>query len=200
MTRTAASYARAIERRWSGLLERPVVLSPRDWALISDWYDRSIPLALVEEAIQSAAPRVRRGAAKPRGLSYVAPAVEEGWAAVVQGRVVEPAAPEGGAAAEGGREAWERCLREHAAGEPLAVLLGELLSLLDAGEVPGEVDARLDRELVRAVPPALAEEVAAAVEQQIAPFRGRMSGEVLEATRRRACVKGLRRRLGLSLL
>ncbi len=38
-----AGYARAIERLWSELLERPIVLSPRDWNLIGQWYDRGIP-------------------------------------------------------------------------------------------------------------------------------------------------------------
>ena len=45
---SAARYARAIERRWSEACGRAVVLSEREWALISAWFEKGVPLAVVE--------------------------------------------------------------------------------------------------------------------------------------------------------
>ena len=50
--RGAGSYVRSIERVWNGLVERAVVLSPKDWALASDWFERGVPLELVTEALE----------------------------------------------------------------------------------------------------------------------------------------------------
>ena len=48
-------YARSIERRWSDLVERPVILSPRDWSRISRWHSWGVPLDLIDETLRSAA-------------------------------------------------------------------------------------------------------------------------------------------------
>ena len=53
------SYARAVERSWSELCGRPVIFSPRDWALLDDWRQRGIPLQIVQEAIEAAAERIQ---------------------------------------------------------------------------------------------------------------------------------------------
>ena len=81
-------YARAVERMWSSLLERPAVLSPRDWALVRDWHVRGVPLQVIREAIDELAEACQKGRRRrPRGLAYVAAAVEEGCAAIREGRV-----------------------------------------------------------------------------------------------------------------
>ena len=48
---TAGSYARALAEALSRLRERPTVLSPRDWSLVSEWYSRGIPLGLVLDVL-----------------------------------------------------------------------------------------------------------------------------------------------------
>ena len=72
------AYARQLERALSRVRERPVVLSPRDWELLSEWYSRGIPLAIVEQAMEAASEREASKKRRParRGLAYVAPAVD----------------------------------------------------------------------------------------------------------------------------
>ena len=164
MRRSAGSYARAIERLWAELLERPVILSPRDWALVSEWYERSIPLALIEEAIETVRLKMRRGRRAPRNLSYLAPSVEESWQAVVEGRSEEPEPP----VAELQQEvapaaAWEACAQAGRCGAPLCGLLRSLLEELRAGADPDSIDARLERELPLRAPAALVEDATAQV-------------------------------------
>ena len=47
-------YARRIERRWSDLVDRPVVLSRHDWSRICRWYSWGVPLDLIDESLRSA--------------------------------------------------------------------------------------------------------------------------------------------------
>jgi hypothetical protein len=59
-----AVYFRRIEERFSQLRGAPILVSPRDWALIAEWWSRSVPLGLVLDALEEVfAARVRRGAA-----------------------------------------------------------------------------------------------------------------------------------------
>ncbi len=79
------SYARAIERSWSRVVGRAVILSRRDWDRISAWHESGVPLELIKEAIDDVAEKPRRRA--PRSLAYVAPAVDEAWQVVREGRI-----------------------------------------------------------------------------------------------------------------
>ena len=201
MRRSAGSYARAIERRWAELLDRPVILSPRDWVLISDWRERSIPLALIEEAIEAVRLKMRHGRRAPRSLSYLAPSVEEAWQVVVQGRSEEPELPVAEPRQEGSpAEAWQACAEAEECGAPLRALLHRLLEALRAGADPDSIDAELDRELPVRAPRALVDEATTRAEAQLAPFRGRMTPETLAETRRRALARRLRRQLALPRL
>lgn len=200
MSGGAGAYARAIERCWCDAVGRPVVLSPREWTLVSDWYERSIPLAIVEEAIQqTVARKSRRGAMAPRGLGYIAPAVEEAWGVVIDGRRVESASS-GTPAGLRERTAlarWRQRLEQEPPGSALRVLLGELLEQHAAGTAPDELDRRLDLELVAAVAENLLRSTEKEVERQLAGFRERMESAVFEETRRRALAARLRRALAL---
>ena len=105
--RDRTRYARAIERCWSGLREAPVVLSPRDWALICDWFDRDIPLDIVRECLEDAAARAR-SADRPRSLSAIASCVEDGWITVRAGRISSAPAGTSPRAPTGWQAAWRR--------------------------------------------------------------------------------------------
>lgn len=196
------SYARAVERRWTRLCQRAVILSERDWALIEDWQSRGIPLQIVEEAIDAAEQRRRRARAAappPRGLAYVAPAVEQAWRLVLEGRSRDPGSDRArpGPASAG---AWRARLEAEPRESALRRLLESLLRALEAGDPPGEIDARLERTLPAAAPPALLREVETEVALELRPYQGRMEAATLATTRRRVVLHRLRARLGLPRL
>jgi hypothetical protein len=194
----AIRYARAIERRWSGLLEQPVVLSPRDWARIARWHALGVPLEIVEEAMRTAVERSRRRAGSRR-LSDLAPLVEESWTVILEGRRGRPPEAERAGTADPS-DRWRRRLDEEGEGSRLAGLLANLLERLACGENGESLDQELDRRLIDSVEPRLRDRVLQEVSNELAPFRTRMSGECLEATRRRAAVDRLRRVLDLPRL
>ena len=198
---SAGSYARAIEGRWSQLLERPVVLSPREWALLSDWHARGIPLELVGEAIDELSePRRRRRRGAPRSLSAIARSVEEAWS-VVRGDRSDP--PDEGARAAEPRPAvtvWEARCKAEPEGSLLRRRLEELLKRLDGGEPAHEVDRRLDGMLSKLVPAGALRQLEEVVRGELAPFRGRMSDATFAATFESARAERLRRELGLPRL
>jgi hypothetical protein len=79
----AARYARALERALAQASGRAVVMSPRDFALVTGWLARGVPAALILEQIEH-----RKAKGKDvRSLASIARAVEEAWGAVVDGRV-----------------------------------------------------------------------------------------------------------------
>jgi hypothetical protein len=198
---TARAYARTIERLWSELLERPIVFSPRDWALIRDWYDRRIPLQIVREAVESAAEGARKGRRKlPRNLRYIAPLVEEGCAAVREGRAAGRANEVDAAAPDPPEETcvdWAERARREPEGTPLRALLEELQRRLRAGGERAALERLLDARLPESAPRDLVAATQRKVERELAPYRERMSVTVLESTRRRALAARLRAALGL---
>jgi len=193
------SYARAIERRWTEALGRPVVLSPRDWERISDWHARAIPLALVLESIDRLREADGRRRGEPRGLAWLAPAVEEAWTAVVEGRRPRPEAENAPGTAVA-VASWRRARGGAGVGTPLGVLLDALLAAHAAGEPPDALDRRLDRALPDAAPDDARAAVETDVDRRLAPYRHRMEPAVFERTRRQALAEGLRAYLGLSRL
>ncbi len=190
-------YARTIERRWSDLVHRPVVLSPRDWSRISRWYSWSVPLDLIEETLRSAT-RPERGR-EPRGLAQLAPAIEEAWTVILQGRIAQRPAELGSIPADP-RAAWGSRILEEPPGSPLARTLTDLLARLDRGDDPDVLDGELDRRLPEIVPAELVDRVLAGLERELSEYRSRMSTDRLQATRRRACEKRLRHALNLPRL
>lgn len=195
---TAARYARAIERRWSELVGKPVVLSPRDWARIERWYAQGIPLEIVDEAMVAASEREQSGE-RPRRLAEVVPLVEEAWAVILDGRRAtrHDVGPSPG---EDPLSSWYRRKDREPVGSPLAVLLEELTRRFECGEDRHRLDAELDSRLLETVDSALRQSVQREVDREVDPFRGRIPADRLDATRYRACVHRLRRRLELPRL
>ena len=199
----AGSYARAVERHWSELCGRPVVFSPRDWALIEDWHQRGIPLQIVREAIDAAAER-RKGSsptAAPRGLAYIARAVEDAWQVVVEGRLVDAAASIDGPSEEaGGIEAWRDCRGRQPPGSRLGRLLDELIQAFEHGAPTAELESRLDDQLADAAPRELRARAESEVAAELKPYEHRMTSESFESTRRKVVMRRLRMWLGLPAL
>ncbi len=190
-------YARMIERRWSDLVDRPVVLSPRDWSRISRWYSWGVPLALIDETLRSEA-RPERGR-QARSLAQLGPAIEESWAVIVQGRIAQHSAELCSIPADP-RAAWSSRILEEPPDSPLARTLSDLLARLDRGDDPDVLDGELNRRLPEIAPAELVDRVLATVEGELSEFRTRMSADRLQATRRLACEKRLRRALYLPRL
>ena len=187
------AYAREIERRWSRLHERPVVLSPKDWALVTDWQSRGVPLWILDEAMQAALER-RAGREPPRSLAYLAPAVDEAWSVVLEGRRRD--APLLRPEPVDVRQRW-REVAQARPGSALGAVLDGLLARLEAGEAADKIDDELDRALAAAVQPEWVASITALVEQELLPFAERMTPTTLAETTSAAVVLRLRRELGL---
>ncbi len=197
--RGLARFARAIERRWARCLDRPVVLSPRDWARITDWHARGIPLQLVLEAIDAAfEPRRRGRAARPRALSYLAPSVEESFQVLIDGRRATGAARSARALVP--LDAWRKRRESEPAGSALAELLERLVRAAESGRAADSIDAALDDSIVAAASADLVHEAERAAERDRARLRGRVPDPELERARSSAVASWLRKRLGLPRL
>lgn len=196
-----ARYARAIERRWTEFLGRPAVLSPSDWRWISEWHDRGISLQLILECLEAAEERRRdgHGAKNPRGLSYLAAAVNESWSVILEGRT-QVAADVRSPGSHEPLENWRRRFDEEPAGSALKVLLESLLADLDAGAWPEDVDQRLERRLRKVVPAALREAAESEARTWLECHRSKMTEKEFDNAFRRAVTVRLRRRLQLPLL
>jgi len=196
-----ARYARAIERRWTDFVGRPAVLSPSDWRWISEWHERGIPVQLIIECLDAAEERRRagRGAKSPRGLSYLATAVDESWSVILDGRA-EPAPDEGAREAREPFDAWRRRFDGEASGSPLKPLLARLLAELEAGADPEQIDEALERELGAAVPQGLREAAESEARSWLETHRAGMSEQEFDRAVDRAVILRLRRRLQLPKL
>ena len=197
-------YARAVARAWSELPGAPGILSPRDWRLVEDWCARGVPLQVVREAIEAAAERLARGAKeprRPRGLSYVAPAVEESWRVVLEGRVAEQARlREYDEIPAGAIDAWRARLAVEPEGSVLGRLLVDLIERLERGEPEAEIDRGLDEAIEASAAPGLLRRARDEVQAELVAYRGRMPASAFDATRNKALVTRLRAALGLPRL
>ncbi len=206
MTRTPGigshAYARRIERALAEVREGPVVLSPRDWRLISEWYERNIPLAVVLESLEAAAAAGSRSrsALARGGLGVVARAVDEAWRTIREGLASGAHAGPGPAGETVAPiEAWRATCRR-TSHLPLARLLEELVHRFERGEPAAALDQALDARLDEACEPGVAAAARAAARDELASYRERMSAEAFATSLRRAVVDRLRRDLGLPRL
>ena len=189
-------------------LGRPAVLSPRDWRWITEWHERGIPLELIVECLDAAEERRRagRGATRPRGLSYLAAAVDESWSVILDGRVSQGTPEVSQEAREVPRdsheplEAWRRRLEREPPGSPLRTLLAALLADLESGTDAERVDEALERALHESVPSALREAAEAEARSWLESHRSGMSEGEFENAVQRAAIIRLRRRLQLPRL
>jgi hypothetical protein len=193
---SSAHYARVIETRWSEILERPVVLSPREWTLIERWHAEGIPLDLVEEVMDGVTERRRRGS-KPRSLARLAPAIEEAWKVVQEGRLAAESETGETSTVPDDVPGW---LGRDGAAEhpgPLGELLIALRSRARAVEAVATLEDELDRALPNVAPRELVSESRAAAEAELESYRTRMTEERFRATVERAVLARLRRALDL---
>jgi hypothetical protein len=187
-----------VERRLERLLQRPVVLSPRDWRVLAGWHARGVPLAVVLEAMDEVAAK-KRGA-PPRALSYFVRAVEESWRAVQEGRALR--------VGEAGRDApgkaaepvapWTSALASGRLPGPLARTVTEMVARLRAGEDPRSIDDDLDRALCsgETAPEAFARARQEALEA-LSAYEHRMTRDAWTRTLARAVSDRMREALGL---
>jgi len=194
-------YVREIETRWAALLDRPVVLGERDWSTICDWHARGIPLALIGEAMDHLKEGLRRRRSQPRNLGALTPLVEDAWRTVRGGlsEAAEPAA----LPADPGRgpvDAWKRCAATLGSETPLGAWIGVLLERVDGGESLEQVEEALSAGLLDRIGDEATADLEGSVEADLAPFRGRMTPQTWETTRRRALLSAARRRYGLPVL
>ncbi|MBZ5640717.1 MAG: hypothetical protein LAO51_18420 [Acidobacteriia bacterium] len=194
----AVSYVRSVERALAALSGRPFVLSPRDYARVSDWHARGVPLDLVLETISEKTAR-HGGASRGSGLALFAPAIEETWMAVRDGRLgaVGLPGPDGLPSLDSAVEAWRVTRSSAPVGSRLRRLLDRLLSEVEAGSPAEALDAELDRTLDSAAPEILVARIAEEALRELEPFRRRMEPGVFEATVHRSISDRLRRSLGL---
>lgn len=197
-----AVFARRVESALRRVRGETPVLSPRDWSCLVRWHAAGIPLALVVETIDDLAknPARRRGPGLlgPRPLVFASRAVEEAWEGVRDGRAISTTVASMMPPMSEAVRSWRQRAAESSS--PLREILANLLSGLAAGESPAEIDRGLDEVLEGAADPELVGEARRNAERQTAPFRARMDGATLEATRRRSVLDRLRRDLGLPRL
>jgi hypothetical protein len=204
------AYFQAIERRFAQLRGTPLLLSPKDWALVGTWHSEGIPLRVVLEALESVFRRRREvDDGKPRpvlSLAYCRHAVEEafrewresrlGASAGTAAAAVEGAAPEdaarwvGGWAAElrralGGGAARGEALQE--AARQLDGLAEDLLSespptLAAAEERLEQLEDRMLDRLLAILEEGARSDLERAVRKQLEPLRARLTGHAFEST------------------
>lgn len=200
---SVATYVRSVEQAWSLVAERPIVLSPRDFALLSSWHRRGIPLGIVNEALaeNSQWRSARAGRGRLVRLAQIAAAVEESWSVVLDGRCASGSAVESQAdrrACATGR--WRQCLAREAQGSALGRVLSELLARAERGEAPDYLDAELDRLLPSAVPDALSQGLLQELAGELETYRTRLPPAQLASATRLALIERLRVRLRLPRL
>ncbi len=198
------AYFQAVELIFNSLRGTPLLLTPADFRIIEGWRREQVPLDFVRAALELAFARRRDRGAKGRvnSLRMVSPAVDQAW---VEGR--EMLAPgEGGEAAP--LDVAARLARLAAALPPELACRGELaarlLALRGDSAVVEQALAGLDAELLAAaeaaLAPALADEIAAAVERTVAALAARLPTEEIDRARGHLRQQALRQRLGLPIL
>lgn len=196
------AYARRIERALQEARGSPVVLSPRDWALLSDWYDRGVPLAIVLESLDSLTSESSRAGDRltRRGLASVSRAVDAAWQTVLEGMRTGPTMAPDEPASSSALGAWRRVLDGAANEAGLKDLLETLIRRAEAGEDPGLLDEELDAALAGLCRTERVEQARRDARASLARYRDRMSAAVFAESLARALNDRLRRDLGLPRL
>ncbi|HEU4886883.1 MAG TPA: hypothetical protein VFV49_03280, partial [Thermoanaerobaculia bacterium] len=79
MSRVTPEYFTEIESHFAYRRGTPFVLNAKDWALMKEWAEQGIPLAVVIEAIDAVFNRRDAESKKVNGLSFCKFAVKELW-------------------------------------------------------------------------------------------------------------------------
>lgn len=206
----AAAEAAFIRRRGT-----PFLLSPKDFALLTEWRSLGVPIEAIEQGIDDAfARREERGAAgRVNSLSYCRDAVLLAWerraeAAIGRGTGRSAEEPEAGSALT----ALAARLSELASVRPelepaLASAAKSVSRLAASGKDPAAAEdalARLDKRLAGALYDALPalerERVDAEVSAQLARARVRLDDETAEKTARALRRRAVREALSVPRL
>jgi hypothetical protein len=217
----AQRYFRRVEDVFIELRGAPLLLSPQDWHIARGWYERGIPLEIVEGALRDLFEkrRAREIDARVHSLSYCASAVDEAFRMVEELQAPGYRAPESGGPQERAAERPEEGPREL----DLPARLSKLATAVEEAEVSGGASwgdrirslrgdaeaienglARLEVELVDLVAADLGPEQRAELEVDLARGLTRV-GERLGADERERVVqllrtRWLRREVGLPVL
>lgn len=177
-TNAAAEYARAVERLLEGSDDRPLIVSRADFEKIAAWWHKGIPLAFLEEQWRELqrSVRLRRGRA-PR-FTNLARAVDEAWVVVREGRRT----PDPDDGVESGSRSPESNGKS-------SMDVQQGVSAIDGRDRPNE------HELAQLAPTELLAAIRAEVDDELRPFRSRMTAEAMRSTTERAVADRLRRRL-----
>lgn len=110
-------YFEQVESCFARLRGTPLLLSPKDWALMASWREEGVPLRVVLEALESVFLARRRSAGEgtPRpilSLGYCRHAVQEAFDAWREARLGAPSGgdPAAGEGSESGKEEAAGCL------------------------------------------------------------------------------------------
>ena len=201
--RTAAAYARALERHLEELHGPPFVLSPRDWALADEWHHRGVPLAAVIECLTDASerrPRGRSSRRSPPRLANVQRQVNETWSVLQAGRLNPIPVALSSAYEDEVRGIWKRASERAGAESALGSLIDSVLTRLAAGEDPESLDRVLDLEILGVVSAESLAQVRNFVEAELAAFQGRWPENQFRDARDAGLRSRLRRQLGLPRL
>ena len=79
MRTVSADYFTEIEAHFARRRGTPLVVSPKDWALMKKWSEEGIPLPVVIEALDSVFDKQEEKGRKVNSLSYCRHAVKELW-------------------------------------------------------------------------------------------------------------------------
>ena len=206
----AAAEAAFVRRRGT-----PFLLSPRDFALLSEWRALGVPLEAVEAGIDEAFSRreERSAVGRVNSLSYCRDAVLEAWerradTARGKGASAGAASPDAAAALRALGDGLEALAARRAdLAAPLASARRSLARLEISGKSPEEIEdslARLDRRLAREIAEALPEperrDLDAEVARLLAGAGDRMDAVTLEKTSRALTRRVIRERLELPRL
>lgn len=209
----AAEYFLEIESRFAERRGTPFVLSAKDWALMNEWFDARIPLAIVLEAIDGCFESHKKGGRRRNvsSLGYCTHAVRDLWKErrdlqvggepgslpeeEISGRL-ETLADELDQAAARSDEARIADLLETTASE---------IRRLDPKTLPEGDEAllTLETDLLDAVERSIPESVASALQQRVDAQLERIrfsDDEVRKRTEKATIVRELRRHYGIPRL
>ncbi len=212
----AQRYFRRIEDVFIELRGAPLLLSPKDWQVARGWYERGVPLGIVEEALRDLFERRRARDidARVHSLSYCASAVDEAFRQVeeLQAPGLRTSSSSSSGAGESGEGAMDVPLRlerlaraveralpqEHQDwGERIRALAGD-------AEVVENALARVDEELIeslaKSLEPARREGLDADVERGMRRVAPRLEEGEREQVSRQLRSRWLHRELDLPVL
>lgn len=215
-------FFQAIEEHFRRLHGERLILSPRDWHLAADWWERDIPLPVVLRAIDEVFEKTaRRAGATVRSLAYCRYAVEVAYGRNLEltlGQGESGAAPGPGPAAaverlrakarridtlagkssDDARHSLERAARD------LRAALDDLTAgLSEPPEVENillDVEERMVTALLDGLPPEERLALEATCTRRLARYSGSMSPDVYALTRRRCLETEMRRQWRLPRL